>query len=156
MYCSSCGSAVAQNLNYCNRCGAKVSDAKIGGVNKTAMSFHISLINAIAAVFIVGLGAIAVLIGVMKQVVGFDTSIILAITLISFAMMLTVESVLIRLLLKGKKGTEEADDLAKRQNEQTTRELEEAQARVLPEPMPSVTEHTTRTLEPVYSERKSE
>ena len=155
MYCSSCGSAVAQNLNYCNRCGANISEAKVDGVNRPAMSFHISLVNAIAAVFIVGLGAIAVLIGVMKQVAGFDISIILAITLISFATMLAVEGVLIRLLLKSKKSTEEADNTVKRLKEQTTKELGEAQAGVFPEPAPSVTEHTTRTLEPIYSERKS-
>jgi hypothetical protein len=30
----------------------------------------------------------------------------------------------------------------------------EAQARALPDPAPSVTEHTTRAFEPIYSERK--
>jgi hypothetical protein len=39
--------------------------------------------------------------------------------------------------------------------EQDTKELYQAQARVLAEPMPSVTEHTTRTFEPISSERKS-
>jgi hypothetical protein len=40
-------------------------------------------------------------------------------------------------------------------NEQVTKELDAAQPRALPEPVPSVTEHTTRTFEPLYSERKS-
>ena len=34
-------------------------------------------------------------------------------------------------------------------------ELDAAQARGLPEPVPSVTEHTTRAFEPVYNERTS-
>ena len=38
---------------------------------------------------------------------------------------------------------------------QATRELDAAQARVLPEPVPSVTEHTTRAFEPIYNERTS-
>jgi hypothetical protein len=37
-----------------------------------------------------------------------------------------------------------------------TKELGPARARVLSESMPSVTEHTTRTFEPIYSERKAE
>jgi hypothetical protein len=39
---------------------------------------------------------------------------------------------------------------------QTTKELDAAQVRVLPEPMPSVTEHTTRTFEPSFIERNKE
>jgi len=39
---------------------------------------------------------------------------------------------------------------------QAMKQLDATQSRVLPELVPSVTEHTTRTLEPIYSERKSE
>ena len=154
MYCSSCGSAVAQNLSYCNRCGAQVSGAKADGVNKPAESFPEPLINAIAAVFIVGLGAIAGLMAVMKKVVGFDLGIILAITVFSFVLMLVVEGVLIWLLLNGRRGAKGVG-ATEQLKEHTTREIEERQARMLPEPVPSVTEHTTRAFEPIYSERKS-
>jgi hypothetical protein len=64
-----------------------------------------------------------------------------------------IEGVLIWLLLRGGRRAREAGD-AEPQRRQATRELAEAQARVLPEPVPSVTEHTTRTFDPVYSERK--
>jgi putative ABC transport system permease protein len=60
---------------------------------------------------------------------------------------------LIGLLLKGRRGAQETGDTG-RPKGQTTRGLGEAQVRVLPEPVPSVTEHTTRTSEPIYSERK--
>jgi hypothetical protein len=40
--------------------------------------------------------------------------------------------------------------------ERDTKELTPAQARMLSEPIPSVTEHTTRSFEPIYSERKAE
>ena len=86
---------------------------------------------------------------------GFDFSILLAVTMISFFMMLVVEGVLIRLLLSGRRGAKEVGDIA-RLNEQVTRELGEGQARGLPEPAPSVTEHTTRAFAPIYNERQSE
>ena len=158
MYCSSCGSVVAQNLNYCNRCGAKVSGAKVDGIDKPVESPSEPLIiNAIAAVFIVGLGAIIGLMAVMKKVVGFDPGIILAVTVFCFMLMLVVEGVLMRSLLKGKRDAREAGDTGDtgRLNEQTTKELGEAQAQMLSEPVPSVTEHTTRSFEPVYIERQS-
>ena len=41
-------------------------------------------------------------------------------------------------------------------NAPDTKELGPAQARVLSASIPSVTEHTTRTLEPINSERKAE
>ena len=154
MYCSSCGAAVPQNLSYCNRCGAKVSGAKVDGITKPAELFPESLVWAIVSVFIVGLGAIIGLMAVMKEVVGFDLSIILAVTVLSFVLMLAVEGVLIWLLLNGKRGANEVGD-TERLKEQVPEELGAAQARVLPEPVPSVTEHTTRAFEPIYSERKS-
>jgi hypothetical protein len=154
MYCSSCGVAVAQGLSYCNYCGAKLNGAKGESVVKSSEVKPELLVSAMVAAFILGLGAIAVLIGVMKEVVGFDLSIILAVTVFSFILMLVVEGVLIRLLLNGKRGGREVGD-TKPPKEQKTRELGEGQARVLPEPIPSVTEHTTRAFEPIYTERKS-
>ena len=155
MYCSSCGVAVAQGLSYCNHCGAKLGGAKADSVIKSSEAKPELLVSAMVGGFVLGLVAIAVLIGVLKAVAGFDIPILIAVTTFSFVLMLVVEGVLIGLLLKGRRGAKEAGD-ARRPAEQTTRELGEAQARVLPEPVPSVTEHTTRLFDPVYSERKSE
>lgn len=154
MYCSSCGAAVAQNLSYCHRCGAKVIGATDESINQPAELFPESLVWAIVSVFIVGLGAIIGLMAVMKEVVGFNLSIILAVTVVSFLLMLAVEGVLIWLLLHGKKGAKEVND-AQRLKEQATKELGAAQPRALPDPVPSVTEHATRAFEPSYRERES-
>ena len=154
MYCSSCGMAVAQGLSYCNHCGAKLSGAKgDSAIVSTGVKPEL-LVSAMAGVFILGLGAIAVLVGVLKAVAGFDFPILLAITMLSFMIMLVVEGVLIGLLLRGKRGTPEAG-VAEGLKEQTMRELGEAQARALPEPVPSITEHATRSFDPVYNERNS-
>ena len=104
--------------------------------------------------FVFGLGAIAMLMGAMKVLADFDLPIIIALTLLSFVLLFVVEGVLIGLLLKGRRGAKGAG-AAERPEEQTTRELGEAQARVLPEPVPSVTKHTTRIFEPIYGERRS-
>ena len=146
MYCSTCGSAVAQNLSYCNRCGASLS-------RSSELSLD-SLIWAIVSLLIAGVGVNIGLLAVMKKVVGFHEGLIITVTFLSFLALLTAEGVLIRILLGVWRGNGRADN-ALRPNEQTTRELGEAQPRELPEPLPSVTEETTRAFEPTYSVRKS-
>jgi divalent metal cation (Fe/Co/Zn/Cd) transporter len=96
-----------------------------------------TLVGAIAAVFIFGLGAIIFLMMAMKMVFGAEyLPLVIAFTLLSFLIMLAVEGVFVGMLRRGKKGAKEA-----------ARELSEAKARVLPEPPLSVTEHTTNLLE---------
>ena len=154
MYCSSCGVAVAQGLTYCNYCGAKVGRAKGDSVNESSAVKPEMLVAAMVFVFVFGLAAITVLMGVMKAVLNLNPGQILAFTLLSFLIMLLIEGVCIRLLWRRKRGTEEAGDTVLLKG-QATKELDAAQARVLPEPVPSVTEHTTRAFEPVYKERTS-
>jgi heme A synthase len=105
-----------------------------------------------AGVFILGLVAITMLLGVMKTVLNLNTGLVLAFALLSFLIMLSIEGVFVSLLLRRKRGSEEAGGATLLQG-QATRELDAAQARALPEPASSVTEHTTRTFEPVYNER---
>jgi hypothetical protein len=155
MYCSSCGVAVTQGLSYCNYCGAKLGGAKGDGVIKSSEIKPELLVSAMLRAFVLGLLAIAFLIGVLKAVAGFDLPFLLVATGFSFLLMLVVESVLIGLLLSGRRGARGAN-VAGRLKGQTAQELGEAQARALPDPVPSVTEHTTRTLEPAYSKRQSE
>ena len=154
MYCSSCGVAVAQGLSYCNYCGAKLGGAAGVGVVKSTEVKPELLVAAMFGVFVLGLVAIAVLVGVLKAVAGFDLPILIAVTFLSFVLMLVVEGVVIGLLLKGRRGAGEAGDTG-RLKKQTTKGLGEEQPRVLPEPAPSVTEHTTRSFDPAYAERKS-
>ena len=154
MYCSSCGMAVAQGLSYCKHCGAKLNGAKGDNVTKSSEVKPELLVSAMVGLFIFGLLAIGVLMGVMKETVGFDIRILFAVTVFSLMLLLGVEGVLISLLLKSKRGAKAVGD-TERLKGQTTQELGEAQARVFPVPVPSVTEHTTRAFEPIHNERKS-
>lgn len=155
MYCSSCGVAVAQGLSYCNSCGAKLRGAKGDDVIKSSEVKPESLVWAMVAVLVFGFVAIVFLMMAMKMV-DLNVGQILAFMILSFLIMLLVEGVFIWQLLHRKRSAEETDDIAALSKERATKELDVPQARVLPEGMPSVTEHTTRALEePVYIERKS-
>lgn len=154
MYCFSCGAAVAQSLTYCNHCGAKLSRSKDAANDRPAEIFPDSLIWAIVTVFIVGLGSTIALTVVLKEVANFNPGLIVGFTLLAFLMTFLIEAVLVSLLLSRRRGAK--DDATKHLKERSTKELDVAQERALPEPALSVTEHTTRTLEPVYRERKVE
>lgn len=153
MYCSSCGMSVAPGLPFCNSCGAKLNRETRDQIIKSSELKPGSLVFGIVAVLVFGFTAIVFLMMAMK-VVGLNEGQILAFTLLSFLIMLVVEGVFIWKLLRGKRGPQETGDAALSKG-QATKELDAAQARALPEPVASVTEHTTRTLDPIYSERKS-
>ena len=145
MYCSKCGSAVSPNLTYCNHCGAKLNEAKGDSIIKSSGVKPENLLFFITIVFVFGLGAIIFLMMALKMVFGSENmGLIIFFTLLSFLIMLGVEGVFIWMLLSRKKDAKEA-----------AKELSEAKARLLPEPAFSVTDHTTRTLEPVDRDRQT-
>ena len=152
MYCSSCGVVVTHGLTYCNHCGAKLPVEKGDKLIKSSEVKPESLIWGMVAVLVFGFVAVMFLMMAMKMV-GLNVGQILAFTMLSFLMMLVLECVFIWQLVRRKRGAEETGD-TELSKKQATRELDVAQARVLPEHMPSVTEHTTRTFDPIYSERK--
>jgi uncharacterized membrane protein YvbJ len=152
MYCSSCGVAVAQGLTYCNQCGAKLSGAKGDGVTKVAKAQPDFLVWAIVAIFVVGLGSIMGLMGILKVQFNANLGIVVIFSLIIFLLMLVVEGVFISLLF----GSKDGEGKKERLKEQATKELDAAQPRVLTEPVSSVTEHTTRAFEPVYRQKRAE
>ena len=151
MYCSSCGVVVAQGLSYCNYCGAKLSGVKGDSFIKSPEVRPESLVWGMVAVLVFGFVAIVFLIMAMKMV-GLDVGQILGFIGLSFLIILLVEGVFTWQLLRRKRGGEDNTALSK---EQATKELDAAQSRLLPEPVPSVTEHTTRAFEPIYRERES-
>lgn len=154
MYCSSCGAALARDLSYCNHCGVRLSGERKEGATKAAEMFPEFLVWAIVGVFAIGVGSTIGLIAVMKNF-GFNEGLINAFAASIFILMLVIEAVFIGLLLSRQRGAKEALHTG-RVKEQTTNELEQATPRILPEPLASVTEHTTRAFEPIYRERKAE
>jgi hypothetical protein len=150
MYCSSCGLSITQGLSYCNHCGAKLNAEKGDSLIKTTeLRAESVIISAMVGLFVLGLLAISVLMGVMKSVLDLNSGQILGFATLSFLIMLLIEGVLVWRLSRRKRGAEPTGDTV------LSKELDSARARELPVATASVTEHTTRTLEPIYSERKS-
>ena len=152
MYCSTCGVAVTQGLSYCNYCGAKLSAAENDNASNTREVRPELLVAATSALFIFGLVAITMLMGMMKVILGLTVESVLVFALFPFLLLLILEGIFIRLLLRRKRNADQTDDPLQL-NGQATRELDAAHARALPEPLSSVTEHTTRAFAPLPSER---
>lgn len=150
MYCSSCGVAVAQDLTYCKNCGAKLNRGESG--NDPSDVRPGSLLTLMVATFVMGTVVITMLMGVMKVILQFDFGLIMAFTLLSFLIMLTLEGIFIKLLFSRKRVNTELSE-TQQSNRGTTKELG-SKSRLPLEPIPSVTEHTTRAFDPVYNERK--
>ena len=149
MYCSSCGVSVAQGLSFCNNCGARLKDA-------TESSDEVRpglLVAAMAITFIFGTVAITMFTLGMKAALNLPSDRLLLFALLPFLVMLLLEGVFVRLLFRRKRGADEARDTETLRG-QTTRELDAAHARTLPEHMPSVTENTTRAFAPINTDRK--
>ena len=155
MYCSSCGVAVTQGLPYCNYCGAKLSSGDSGDKPPDTRPAGLvgGLVTMMVATFVMGLFAITIFMGVMKTVIHLDTGAMLGFTSLSFLIMLMLEGIFIRLLFRPIKHRDGEPRNTFQNNRASTKELE-AQSRVPMEPISSVTEHTTRAFDPIYSERK--
>ena len=148
MYCSACGVAVNQGLTYCKNCGAKVlrEDERQPTQPKPE-----NIIVMMVATFVMGLVAICALITVLKAV-QFEFGPLMAITLLSFLIMIALEGVFIRLLFRGR-SRDKDKDATLISSQPTTNQLE-AQSQFPLQPVESVTEHTTRAFDPVFIERK--
>src|SRR5216683_2307915 len=110
MYCSSCGTAVKTGLSYCNRCGAEVG-AKERSANKPSELPPGLLVCAIVVVTIVGLGAIILLLALLKQSPEL-AGVIMAFSVLSFLIVLATEILFIWLLLRSKTNAKGTADLS--------------------------------------------
>jgi hypothetical protein len=142
-YCSTCGTRVSESLSYCKSCGAKLArrekEDKPTGLRPEA------LIGAMTTVFVLGFICTIILMGVMKVILGLPVDQVLHLALVPVLMIAILEGIFARMLFRSTKKTQPTSEKAL--NDHATSELNPGQVRVLPEPLPSVTEHTTRAFE---------
>jgi hypothetical protein len=105
------------------------------------------------AVFVVGLGCAIGLMAVMKDY-NFEKGQILGFTGMVLLLTLALEGVFIGMLWGRRNKAAEVVDIAQLKQHET-KALNTPCARELSEPVPSITEHTTRAFEPLHRERKS-
>src|SRR6266550_1190463 len=149
MYCSACGGPVTPGLKFCNRCGTGLSkepeEKKQSGVTA----------GLITAVVLVALGGLGIMFGgaiALKNGGGLNENVVALFMLLTFAIIGTVEVFLLRQLsrlLESRRKLQQSDQLQPlfQSSSVSPHELRQAPLRTFPEAVPSVTEHTTRTLQ---------
>lgn len=151
MYCQSCGAETNRELNYCSRCGASTSpETELVPISLTKPALSIGL-----TVALITLGGFALLItGAVKLAEVFKVPdpimavIVMGMLTIAFCdfMLLRLLGRIINTALDARKETPSPQKKTLKRD--TSRQLGPPQF----EPVPSVTEHTTRTFTPVYRE----
>jgi hypothetical protein len=141
MYCSTCAAPLTPGISYCNRCGANLKEGKESVKNGVFVGF----LTAITLIAICGLGIMLGGALALKKDGEMPNEVVGIFMFMTFFLVLAVEFFLCRQLSR-LAFTEKA---LPRHQPQTAppHELRAPQQRGLPEPVPSVTENTTRTLE---------
>jgi len=151
MYCPSCGNEIPVELKYCNRCGANLSLPTTPQV-VTVAPVRLAIPSIVVGLTIViGLG---VIIGGASQmaIVGVPPVAVVWLVLFAVATLFGCTGLLIRFLTKL---VQLQREVISTQPQPTPSLLARPHAQQLPpryEPVPSVTENTTRTFSPAYKE----
>ena len=155
MYCSSCGNEISVELKYCNRCGANLSIAP--------QSYPVPAVKPIRValpVIFLGLtitGGLGIIVGGATELarIQLPPAAIVWMTIFSLATLFGCTSLILRFWLKVLSMNRE---IYQQQNQirpvqrpsQTSAPRQQFPPHL--EPVPSVTEHTTRTFSPAYKE----
>ena len=153
MYCPNCGKTVNKKLKYCNACGERLS--KAAEIDKDGTPGKM-LDNILTTLFLVVMFGLGILVGLVAVLLGSNVEprfvMIIAIAYLAavFGICYTLLSQVPKLIdARLKSQQEAAEPYARPQLERvTTAQLEEFR-----EPVMSVTDHTTKTLDQVPLKR---
>ena len=151
MYCHTCGARLAQALSYCNHCGANLSTLKVEDQAGTPGTATDTLLWVIVGTTITLLGMALGALVLMKNG-AINERLGMAFVILTFLALVVSDGVLVWRLLHLNRGAEGIHTVSQL-NEPSGEELGPSTAHVLPEhlePVSSVTEQTTRALEPSY------
>jgi hypothetical protein len=146
MYCSTCGTQIAPGLSFCNRCGASLKEK----VNSLVSNPIPAYLTAVTVLGVIGLGIMLGGALALRKEAQLDEELVGVFMLFTFLLVGTIELMLLRQLSKLVGSREEQRAFSPPL--QQVHELRQANVAALGEPLPSVTENTTRTLE--YSRRQ--
>jgi hypothetical protein len=147
MYCSACGIPLAAGLSFCNRCGTSL--------NRTSSTQAGALVAFLTAITVIAVAGLGIMLGgslVLTKEAGLPEPVVSAYMAMVFLLVLIVEIFLCRQLSRVLSKSESPPPVLLQSQVNNTGEIRPADRRVLPEPLPSVTENTTRTLE--YSRKE--
>lgn len=155
MYCSSCGSAVPSELSFCNRCGLDLRPKQVELLRRSGPSPEL-LVWGIVATTAIGFGALLALMVVMKEVLHFSEGVMTVFMGIAFATFLMVDMLFAGLLIKSKQKESPQPVDVTHLKEVIRAELRSAQTTELGYPLGTVTDQTTRHLEPVRAKQETD
>ena len=147
MYCANCGTPRTQGLSYCNRCGTDLRERPESSTNNRAIA---AFLTAITMIGVGGLGIMLAGALVLRRGAGLSQELIGVFMLFTFLIVSITEFMLVRNLSKLSSSTERKNYLPA--PSPTQHDLRLPQGTPLGEPVGSVTENTTRTLE--YARRE--
>ena len=146
MYCANCGTPRTQGLSYCNRCGADLRE-RMEFSNTRAITAFLS------AITLIGVAGLAIMLAgalLLRRGAGLSQELIGVFMLFTFLFVSITEILLFRNLSKLSGSTERKNAFPAPLPMQ--HDLRLPQGTPLGEPVGSVTENTTRTLE--YTRRE--
>ena len=146
MYCANCGTPRTQGLSYCNRCGADLRERAESTNTKAITAF-------LSAITLIGVGGMGVMLGgalVLRREAGLSQDLIGVFMLFTFLIVSITEFMLVKNLSRLSGSTERKNYFPAPPPMQ--HDLRLPQGTPLSEPVSSVTENTTRTLE--YARRE--
>jgi hypothetical protein len=146
MYCANCGTPLTQGLSYCNRCGANLKERS--EVSTGAISAFLTAITLIA---ICGLGIMFGGALVLRRGANLSQELIGFFMLFTFMIVGMTEIYLIRNLSKLTSANEKKNYFPA--PPPASQDLRLGQGMPVGEPVSSVTENTTRTLEYIRREQ---
>lgn len=139
MYCANCGTSLTPGLSYCNRCGYNLRE-------KTES--NTGIVSAfLTAITVLGTAGLAIMLGgamVLRRKANLDQEMIGVFMMFTFLLIGVTEFMLVRSLSKL---LESKESRLRSLPPPVNNDLRLPQASTLGEPVPSVTENTTRTLE---------
>lgn len=146
MYCQSCGTALATQMKYCNRCGAQLVTTKDNDTVKLFEKRMDSEMEGLFWIIVIGLALILGGMALLKKM-QFSESLILVYMILGFAAVIAYFGLGVWQLrrLKGSQETSTSLPL----EEGNTSELEPAKEWPTLESGSSITDQTTRGLERV-------
>jgi len=140
MYCAQCGTPLTQGLSYCNRCGVSLKERE-----ETKTSAIAAFLTAITLIGIAGLGIMLGGALVLRRGANLSQELIGFFMLFTFVVVSMTEFMLVRNLSKLTGSSEPKKYFPAPQA--MPPDLRLPQGMPLGEPISSVTENTTRTLE---------
>jgi hypothetical protein len=155
MYCPSCGNEIPVELKYCNRCGANLTFTQQSLT--TVVATPVRLIVPSIFLFLTIVGGLGIIFGAATQFAELHVNgaAIAWMVLFSTATLLGCTGLFIRFLTKMMTIQREIGAPPQPARQPSIEQRPNVQQHLPPprfEPVPSVTENTTRTFTPIYTE----